>query len=580
VIDSKDTPIDAVWLDPISPLSETERAHLGQVGIQLRTVNTLDELNVALKKTHMLVIRLSDNVELLKEVKALMGLLGILVPVVCRVDRRKIEIAVAAMRHGALNVISSEELGYQVWTDTVQGIKEAQKSANAVSAANSCAPVAPASSTTKPASFVFVDPVSQHLLALAQKVAQTDVTVLLVGPTGAGKEVLAKVLHESSPRAKGPFVALNCAALPEHLIEDMLFGHEKGAFTGALKDHKGLFEQAHGGTVFLDEIGEMPIHLQAKLLRVLQERKLNRLGGESAIDLNVRIVAATNKDLRAAIENREFREDLYFRISTFRLTIQPLRERVGDIMPLALQSLVRHGVPGLNYSVSEEAQSLLNSYKWPGNVRELENVIQRAVVLCPAQLITSDHLMFDESVQSTAAYGSMGGMGGMGGMGNIGNTNSQSGAGGFSHGAHFVNTSGSGSSSNSHQGQVHSEPSASSVFGTLENRSLNSPVADITSALARNVISNEGAAYMSHHNAAHASYVQGNNSLSDDAVSGQAHADLSSAVKASEHLVIMSAIRTSENRIEAAKKLGISPRTLRYKLAQLRDRGMTMSLAE
>ena len=551
MIDSKENPIDAVWLDPISPLSDTERAHLGQVGIQLRTVNTLDELNVALKKTHLLVIRLSENVELLKEVQALMGLLGIKVPVVCRVERRKIEIAVAAMHLGALHVLSSEELSPQIWMDAVSSIREI--------AAHPTQAVVPhlGANTVKPASYVFVDPVSQHLLALAQKVAQTDVTVLLVGPTGAGKEVLARVLHETSPRAKGPFVALNCAALPEHLIEDMLFGHEKGAFTGALKDHKGLFEQAFGGTVFLDEIGEMPIHLQAKLLRVLQERKLNRLGGESAIDLNVRIVAATNKDLRAAIENREFREDLYFRISTFRLSIQPLRERVGDIMPLVMQSLIRHGIPGLSYSVSEEAQHLLNSYRWPGNVRELENVIQRAVVLCPTELITSDHLMFDEGVSGTNTFGTMGGMGGMGNTGNTGNT---------------------GQGSNE---QAQYEQSASSVFGTMQSHSLNSPVADITSALARNVISNEGAAYLPIPRGA---YLPGNNNLSDDAVNGQTQGnlpvDLSSAVKASEHLVIMSAIRTSENRIEAAKKLGISPRTLRYKLAQLRDRGMAMSVSE
>jgi two-component system response regulator FlrC len=551
VIDSKENPIDAVWLDPISPLSDTERAHLGQVGIQLRTVNTLDELNVALKKTHLLVIRLSENVELLKEVQALMGLLGIKVPVVCRVERRKIEIAVAAMHLGALHVLSSEELSPQIWMDAVSSIREI--------AAHPTQAVVPhlGANTVKPASYVFVDPVSQHLLALAQKVAQTDVTVLLVGPTGAGKEVLARVLHETSPRAKGPFVALNCAALPEHLIEDMLFGHEKGAFTGALKDHKGLFEQAFGGTVFLDEIGEMPIHLQAKLLRVLQERKLNRLGGESAIDLNVRIVAATNKDLRAAIENREFREDLYFRISTFRLSIQPLRERVGDIMPLVMQSLIRHGIPGLSYSVSEEAQHLLNSYRWPGNVRELENVIQRAVVLCPTELITSDHLMFDEGVSGTNTFGTMGGMGGMGNTGNTGNT---------------------GQGSNE---QAQYEQSAASVFGSMQSHSLNSPVADITSALARNVISNEGAAYLPIPRGA---YLPGNNNLSDDAVNGQTQGnlpvDLSSAVKASEHLVIMSAIRTSENRIEAAKKLGISPRTLRYKLAQLRDRGMAMSVSE
>lgn len=554
MIDSKENPIDAVWLDPISPLSDTERAHLGQVGIKLRTVNTLDELNVALKKTHLLVIRLSENVELLKEVQALMGLLGIKVPVVCRVERRKIEIAVAAMHLGALHVLSSEELSPQIWMDAVSSIREIAAQPTQAAVAHTVA------NTVKPASYVFVDPVSQHLLALAQKVAQTDVTVLLVGPTGAGKEVLARVLHETSPRAKGPFVALNCAALPEHLIEDMLFGHEKGAFTGALKDHKGLFEQAFGGTVFLDEIGEMPIHLQAKLLRVLQERKLNRLGGESAIDLNVRIVAATNKDLRAAIENREFREDLYFRISTFRLSIQPLRERVGDIMPLVMQSLIRHGIPGLSYSVSEEAQHLLNSYRWPGNVRELENVIQRAVVLCPTELITSDHLMFDEGVSNANTFVTMGGMGGMGGMGNAGNTGNM------------------GQGSNE---QAQYDQSAASVFGSMQSHSLNSPVADITSALARNVISNEGAAYLPIPRGA---YLPGNNNLSDDAVNGQTQGnppvDLSSAVKASEHLVIMSAIRTSENRIEAAKKLGISPRTLRYKLAQLRDRGMAMSVSE
>jgi len=546
VIHSTENSIDAVWLDPISPLSDAERAHLGQVGIQLRTVNTLDELNVALKKTHLLIIRLSDNVELLKEVQTLIGLLGRKVPVVCRVERRRIEVAVDAMRLGALNVISSEEMGPVIWSDVVSSItsEKAQEASHIVANA------------TKPASYVFVDPISQHLLALAQKVAQTDVTVLLVGPTGAGKEVLARVLHESSPRAKGPFVAMNCAALPENLIEDMLFGHEKGAFTGALKDHKGLFEQACGGTVFLDEIGEMPIHLQAKLLRVLQERKLNRLGGESAIDLNVRIVAATNKDLRLAIEQREFREDLYFRISTFRLSIQPLRERVGDIMPLVMQSLARHGNPAIRYSVDLQAQGLLNNYPWPGNVRELENVIQRAVVLCSAETITTDHLMFDEATPSFAGQGGMGGNG----QGNNGN--------GYGNGSF---------------GHSHLDTSNTPVsFSAFKADSLQSPVADITSALAKNVISNEGKQYLpipsSRLNGT--SYLQGPNSLSDDAVNGNVNVDLSSAVKASEHLVIMSAIKTSENRIEAAKKLGISPRTLRYKLAQLRDRGMSLAAAE
>jgi two-component system response regulator FlrC len=156
-------------------------------------------------------------------------------------------------------------------------------------------------------------------------VAKAQVTALIEGPTGAGKEVLARVLHESSARARGPFVGLNCAALPEQLIDDMLFGHEKGAFTGAHKEFKGLFEQAQGGTLFLDEIGEMPMHLQAKLLRVLQERQLTRLGAERCVTVDVRVVAATNKDLRQAIVAREFREDLYFRISTFKLRVPPLQ---------------------------------------------------------------------------------------------------------------------------------------------------------------------------------------------------------------------------------------------------------------
>jgi two-component system response regulator FlrC len=344
---------------------------------------------------------------------------------------------------------------------------------------------------------VFVDPVSQHLLALAQRVAQTEVTALLVGATGAGKEVLARVLHESSLRAKGPFVALNCSALPEHLIEDMLFGHEKGAFTGAHKDHKGLFEQAQGGTVFLDEIGEMPIHLQAKLLRVLQEKKLNRLGGEVSIDLDVRVIAATNKDLRQAIEAREFREDLYFRISTFRLRIQPLCERPGDILPLAMQALNRLAKDSVPLSLSVEAQLMLQQYPWPGNVRELENVIQRAVVLCRGRVVTPAHLMFDETQPL------------------------------YIEQATQVNPA---------QAIYIAEPASASVDSFMSPQS------------------------------------------SDDMKIPEPE-DLMSAVKASEHQVILAAIQATDSRVEAAKKLGISPRTLRYKLAQLRERGMDLAVA-
>jgi two-component system response regulator FlrC len=344
-----------------------------------------------------------------------------------------------------------------------------------------------------------VDPISQHLLALAQRVAQTDVTALLVGPTGAGKEVLARVLHESSPRAKAPFVALNCAAMPEHLIEDMLFGHEKGAFTGALKEHKGLFEQAHGGTIFLDEIGEMPMNLQAKLLRVLQEKKLNRLGGESLIDLDVRVIAATNKDLKLAIEQREFREDLYFRISTFRLRIQPLKDRPGDIVPLVAQSLARHVKGGVPFTVTEEAQMLLQNYPWPGNVRELENVVQRAVVLSGGRTISPAHLMFDDAAMDEQALPAMPSM-------------------------------------------VNAAPQA-----LVEAPAMAMPAMAAPTYFAPIETREEPAAPI----------------------------DLDSAVKASELQVIMAAIQSTDSRMEAAAKLGISPRTLRYKLAQMRTRGMS-----
>jgi two-component system, response regulator FlrC len=486
--------LQAVWLDPFSPLGESERTQLSAYGIELNAINTLGDLTLALRRAHVLVIRLGDSAELLREVQTLIGQLGFNVPVVCRVERRRMEVAVDAMRYGALHVLPTDEWSEDAWLLATESLN---------------------TDKNKPRSYVFVDPISQHLLALAQRVAQTEVTALLVGPTGAGKEVLARVLHESSNRAKGPFVALNCAALPEHLIEDMLFGHEKGAFTGAHKDHKGLFEQAHGGTVFLDEIGEMPIHLQAKLLRVLQEKKLNRLGGEASIDLDVRVIAATNKDLRQAIEAREFREDLYFRISTFRLRIQPLRERPGDVIPLVLQSLSRHAKGNVPLSLSADAQVLLQQYPWPGNVRELENVVQRAVVLCNGRVVTPAHLMFDET-QGDADFE-------------------------YAASAALPASMSSPSSPVADSLAVPVEPTALCEFATPSADSFTVPM----------------------HSEVHLN----------------PPADLFSAVKASEHQVILAAIQASDSRVEAAKKLGISPRTLRYKLAQLRERGMDMAIA-
>ncbi len=475
--------IHAVWLDPFSPIDAADRAQLDAAGISLETVSTLGDLTLALRRAHVLVIRLGDSAELLQEVQTLIAQLGHTVPVLCRVDRRRMEVAVDAMRLGALHVLSSDEWSAEAWQGAVKGLNAPE---------------------LKTKSYVFVDPTSQHLLALAQRVAQTDVTALLVGPTGAGKEVLARVLHESSPRAKAPFVALNCAAMPEHLIEDMLFGHEKGAFTGALKEHKGLFEQAHGGTIFLDEIGEMPMNLQAKLLRVLQEKKLNRLGGEATIDLDVRVIAATNKDLKLAIEQREFREDLYFRISTFRLRIQPLKDRPGDIVPLVAQSLARHVKGGVPFTVTPEAQVMLQNYPWPGNVRELENVVQRAVVLSGGRTISPAHLMFDDAQMD--------------------------------------------------------EQAVPAVHAALPQASMDSPI--VSEALAQAMPAPMAPAY-----AAPAPI--------ETVVTQPVAVDLDSAVKASELQVIMAAIQTSESRMEAAAKLGISPRTLRYKLAQMRTRGMT-----
>jgi two-component system response regulator FlrC len=334
---------------------------------------------------------------------------------------------------------------------------------------------------------VYVDPASRNLLALAQRVAQANVTVLLEGPTGSGKEVLARVLHESSPAASGPFIGLNCAAIPELMIEDMLFGHEKGAFTGALKEHKGLFEQAQGGTLFLDEITEMPIHLQAKLLRVLQERTLVRLGGDRLVSLDVRVIAATNKNLAEAILQREFREDLYFRLSTFKLRVPALQQRPGDILPLVARLLARHAADGQPYRVSAEAQGQLLAYAWPGNVRELENVVLRAIVVCSDHLITHEHLMFDDSAALPAL-------------------------------------------------------SALPAVAPVE--------ADLSSLLPQESI---------------------------DALAPLG-AGLQANVKSSEQRLIQAALETTQSRDAAAKKLGISPRTLRYKMAKFRSYSQGLAL--
>lgn len=247
------------------------------------------------------------------------------------------------------------------------------------------------------------DPATQSLLDLARRVAATDTTVLLTGESGVGKEVFARYIHHHSARQAGPFVAVNCAAIPETLLESVLFGHEKGSFTGAASAQPGKFEQANGGILMLDEVAELPLNLQAKLLRVLQEREVERVGGRLPIPLDVRVIAATNRDLASWVQEGRFREDLYYRLNVFPLEIMPLRERRGDIPVLARHFLKRFEevVGRRGYTLSDAALAELTGYDWPGNIRELCNVVQRAMVLAPGAEIGPEHLMLPRQAISS-----------------------------------------------------------------------------------------------------------------------------------------------------------------------------------
>lgn len=247
--------------------------------------------------------------------------------------------------------------------------------------------------TTDNAGVIAEDPASRNLFALAARVAQTDATVLLTGESGVGKEVVARYIHRHSARRNGPFVAINCAAIPDTLLEATLFGYEKGAFTGAQQAQAGKFEQAQNGTLLLDEVTEMPLSLQAKLLRVLQEREVERVGGKKPVPLDIRVVATSNRDMAEAVAKGVFREDLYYRLNVFPLPIPALRQRPGDTLSLARHFLAEHGArcgrPGM--SLAPSAEAALKAHAWPGNVRELENVIQRALILADAR-VEAEHL--------------------------------------------------------------------------------------------------------------------------------------------------------------------------------------------
>ncbi len=249
------------------------------------------------------------------------------------------------------------------------------------------------------------DPRLRQVTEQLHRAAATSTTVLLEGESGTGKELFARALHLISPRADGPFVAINCAAIPETLLESELFGYEKGAFTGATARKPGRFELAHRGTLFLDEIGELPLALQAKILRALEERTFERVGGTVPLQVDVRVVAATNRNLRAWVAAKRFREDLYFRLSVFPITIPPLRERRGDIPMLATHFAERFcrelSKPAVSFSA--EALDELCAYRWPGNVRELQNCVERAMILCDGQTITPRHLNLQSRLATAAA---------------------------------------------------------------------------------------------------------------------------------------------------------------------------------
>jgi len=396
---------------------------------------------------------------------------------VIRADASDLQTVTTLARIPGVHVVGDADFSETTW----KPIFDAQLVSVVNKEANSSEPQ---SVQTESLNYIFVDPKSQHLLALIERLAVTKAAVLLQGATGSGKEVLARTLHELSDRSTKPFVALNCAAMPEHLVEDMLFGHEKGAFTGATRELAGVFEQAQGGTVFLDEIGEMPIQLQSKLLRVLQEKEVVRLGGRDSIRLDFRLVAATNKDLKAGIADKTFREDLYYRISAFKLQVPTLAERRGDIVPLANSLATKHGVARAEFT--EGALRQLYSYHWPGNVRELDNVIQRAVVFADYGRIDAEHIFFDEPMARTDV----------------------------------------------------------DLSQAMMTPSFEAP---------RMPVSTPEVPMMTRPR------------------------DLQSAVRASEYDVIMDAIRSTRTREEAAKKLGISPRTLRYKMAKLRESSSGLS---
>ncbi|HUJ76848.1 MAG TPA: sigma-54 dependent transcriptional regulator [bacterium] len=368
--------------------------------------NAIDALNRFKKGEYAMVITdmtmpKRSGLELLKDIKQINP--GI--PVLMVTAYGTIETAVEAMKHGAFDYIL-KPFKFDVFTFVVERaltLSEERRSAPAPRPGGGEGPEAPRPAGTR--EIITADPGMQKLLGVAENVAKSRATVLVQSESGTGKELLARYIHEHSDRAQGPFIAVNCAALPETLLESELFGHRKGAFTGAIQDYKGRFEQANGGTILLDEISEMAPALQAKLLRVLQEHEVDRVGGKEPIPVDVRVIATTNRDLFQCVEKGTFREDLYFRLNVIPLHLPPLRERKGDVPLLADYFIRRHAESNGRQPVglSVDALELLCHYNWRGNVRELENVMERALLLCEGAEIQPQHLLMGGSGKAVEA---------------------------------------------------------------------------------------------------------------------------------------------------------------------------------
>src|SRR5207253_8282357 len=304
---------------------------------------------------------------------------GVRIPIIFLTGHGDIPMSVRAMKAGALEFLTKPVAGDELLAAIQQGISQHR----------GAAPVG------EHRGVIGMSQSWRAVLAQAAKVAPKETTVLLSGESGTGKEVVAQLIHRGSRRSAGPFVALNCAALPEALLESELFGYEKGAFTGAVSARAGRLEQAAGGTLFLDEVGEMSPAVQAKFLRVLQEREFQRLGGTRTLKADVRVIAATNRDLKAAMTQGAFREDLYYRLHVFAIHLPPLRERQEDILPLLEHFMEELGPAVLGRpaaGISREARAHFLAHAWPGNVRELRNAVERALVLCEGGLINPEHL--------------------------------------------------------------------------------------------------------------------------------------------------------------------------------------------